>query len=340
MERKLASIQVISDLAPIHGADKIEVATILGWKCVVKKGEFEVGDLCVYFEIDSILPEIQQFEFLREHKIRVKTVRLRGQISQGLALSFDTLGLVGSFKEGDDVTSFLNVKKYEPAISSPGMCLGSKEQRGGLPWFVPKTDEIRIQSCPSLLNEIKGVRSYASVKLDGTSFSAYYNKNLDIPFGVCSRNLNLGDDGSNVYWRMAKKYNLEEKMASLDKNLVIQGELCGPGIQGNKLGLKDHSLFFFNVIFIEDGIHGGLDEIQEVCGHWLGGLETVPIEDVFTFNYTIEDLLEEAKGIYPITGYPREGLVIRPVQHVPSDRLHMNPLSFKVINNDFLLKEK
>lgn len=340
MERKLASVQKIADLAPIPGADRIEVATVLGWKCVVKKGEFEVGDPCVYFEIDSVLPEIEPFEFLRDRKFRVKTMKLRGQISQGLAIPLDTLSLNGSFVEGDDVTSLLGVTKYDPVISTPGMNLGSKVQRGGLPWFVPKTDEIRIQSCPSLLHEIKGLKAYMSVKLDGTSFSAYYNKNLDTPFGVCSRNLNLGDDGANVYWRVAKKYNLEEKLFELDRNVVVQGELCGPGIQGNKLGLEDHELYLFNFIYLDEGVWAGLYELQTISHEWLK-IPTVPIDEIVDqFNYTLDDLLEEAKGSYPKTGHPREGLVIRPVQYTPSDRLHLNPLSFKVINNDFLLKEK
>jgi RNA ligase (TIGR02306 family) len=90
--RKLASIQKIVDIRPIDGADKIEVAQVLGWEVVVaKKDEFKVGDLVIYIEIDSIVPDKSEFDFLRDRKFRVRTIKLRKQVSQGLILPLSIL---------------------------------------------------------------------------------------------------------------------------------------------------------------------------------------------------------------------------------------------------------
>ena len=139
MERALATIQRISKIEPIEGADAIECATILGWHLVVKKLEFGVGDLCVFCEVDSLLPEKPEFEFLRKNcfidredmrGFRIRTVKLRSQISQGICFPLSILdnadrGVeihatgIKSFvwKEGDDVTELLGIKKWEPRIS-------------------------------------------------------------------------------------------------------------------------------------------------------------------------------------------------------------------------------
>ena len=105
----LASIQKVIKLTPIEGADKIETATILGWEIVVKKDEYKVGELCSYIQIDTIVPEMPEYEFLRSRKFRVRTIKLRSQISQGLIVPLPN----GNWKEGDDVTEILGVKKFE-----------------------------------------------------------------------------------------------------------------------------------------------------------------------------------------------------------------------------------
>lgn len=104
MERKLASIQIISDLKPIEGADKIEVATCLGWQCVVKKGEFKIGDKCIYWEIDSIVDSTNPiFEFMKERKFRVKTQKFLKTLSQGLLMPLSVLKHYGKiiYKNGE-----------------------------------------------------------------------------------------------------------------------------------------------------------------------------------------------------------------------------------------------
>src|ERR1044072_7944769 len=207
MERKLASIQRIKHLRQIEGADNIECATILGWECVVKKGEFKQGDLCVFFEIDSVLPDEKLFEFMRPRGFRVKTVRLRGQISQGLALPIACFSLQ-SDQEGDDLTAFLGIKKYEPPVTMHMDAAGMK------PWpsFLHKTDQPRMQLITNLpeflrLMPLSGWR--VTEKLDGMS-ATYYLK--DDRLGVCSRNAEWEEKEGNIYWEISKKYDLERKI--------------------------------------------------------------------------------------------------------------------------------
>ena len=112
--RKLASIREIKEIRPVENADAIEVTIVDGWECVVKKSEnFKVGDKIVYIEIDSIVPERPEFEFLRERKFRVRTIKLRKQISQGLVLPLSILPQ-GRYELEDDVTEVLGIKKYDP----------------------------------------------------------------------------------------------------------------------------------------------------------------------------------------------------------------------------------
>lgn len=322
MERKLASIQTIAALEPIENADLIEKAQVLGWTVVVKKGEFAVGDRCVFFEVDSVLPDTEWAAFLGEHK-RLKTRRMRGVLSQGLALPTEPLGLYLPCV-GEDVTEILGVTKYElPETADPTL----------LPWpsRVPKTEEVRIQSFPSLLDELRGLPYRATVKCDGTSFTAFHDGTELI---VCSRNYRVV---SGPHWEVAKRLKLEEKLQEFPMT-ALQGELVGPGIQKNRLGLKQPTVLFFNAYNILQGTHlddYGLHVICEALG-----LETVP--DAFfgdNFQYSLEELLELAKGNYAGTTNRREGVVIR------AHRQHYSPtlqgrLSFKVLNNDFLLKDE
>ncbi|HIE27970.1 TPA: hypothetical protein EYP66_11855 [Candidatus Poribacteria bacterium] len=163
MDRALAHIERIRSIEPIEGADRIEKSTILGWEVVIRKEEFKVGDLVVYIEIDSILPEREEFEFLRDRKFRIKTVRLRGQVSQGIAFPLSILPDGIQIEEGLDVTEALNIHKYEPPI--PAQLSGVV--KGAFPSFIPKTDETRIQSVPDVLVRHKGKVFFISEKLDG-----------------------------------------------------------------------------------------------------------------------------------------------------------------------------
>jgi RNA ligase (TIGR02306 family) len=333
--RKLARIEKIDALNSIEGADKIECASILGWKVVVKKGEFNVGDLCVYFEIDSVLPFKPWSEFLKnkdkpEKPIRLKTIRFRGQLSQGLALPLNIIPNDIELNIGNDVTELLGVEKYEPII--PAQLSGI--QKGAFPGFISKTDELRIQSYPEVIDEFMGKHVIATVKMDGTSFTCY-RRGED--FGVCSRNFELVE-GDSSYWKITKELDIQRKLEEMDVNYAIQGELCGPGIQGNKMGLKKNDLYVFNIYDIDEGIY--LDDFQLVNVCQKMGLKTVPsaFDDIWEWN-TPDELLAFADTITYENGSPAEGVVIRPAEETYSKVLG-GRLSIKAISNKFLEKHK
>lgn len=348
MERKLASIQRVLEIQPIVNAHAIELARINGWQCVVKKGEFMPGSLGVFLEIDSIPPDSDVFRFLwqpkprvnengeplpmrpveRPAKFRIRTMKLRGVLSQGLLLPVKELGLENAC-EGDNVTALLGVEKYEPpAPQSMG------DFRANFPGFIPKTDEMRVQSVPVVLDELHGLPYVATLKYDGTS-STFCIDPRDNQFHACGRNFSLRD-GDNFYWRVARKYGLETVLRSAPHR-AIQGEVCGPGIQKNHLNLKDVSLFVFNIYDFQNARYLSHDEIVEFAAD--NGL--TPVEEVESgdaFAHTLESLLALAEGKYPNTGNEREGIVIRSRQEVRSEIL-AGRLSFKAISNRFLLKE-
>jgi len=358
----LASIQKIISLSPIKDADRIETAKVLGWDCIVRKGEFKEGDLCIYIEIDSLIPREDWSEFLfknEKDKYRLRTMKMKGQLSQGLVLPLqidpiscedwdinlqtgiakagNTGSYIKTFNIGDDVTNNLGITKYEKQI--PIALAG--QIKGDFPSFIPKTDEVRIQSELKLLEDLKGKPYYITTKLDGTS-ATYYKLNGE--FEVCSRNLRIknpeqatyhdkseeGVKSENVYWKMAKKYKIEEW---LPDGYAIQGEICGPGIQKNPLKLSDQELFIFNVFNIKEGkYYFPSDDVYIDDATVNVGLKLVPLATDFgsEFNYSLEELLEKAKGKYP-NGGNKEGIVVRSMDQL---------ISFKVVNNDYLLKDE
>jgi len=337
MERKLASIRVIEDLQPIEGADRIEVATIDGWRVVVRKGEFTIGDMCVYFEIDSILPERPEFEFMRDRHFRVRTIKLKKQISQGIAFPLTILPHYMNYylhnegiTIGDDVTEFLGIKEYEPTISA---CL-SGIVKGNFPDFLIKTDEERVQNLKYLLEWCQDMRLYVSEKLDGTSMTCYLK---DGEFGVCSRRLDLKESENNLYWKIARRENIEEKLRKYaGDNIAIQGELIGSGIQGNKYGFKpdEYAYKIFNVFSIKVGEFLNCYYMEKFCSEC--GLYIVPIlEYDFYLNHTIDELLIYADGQSVIGNTIREGLVFRAFQETYHPKV--GRVSFKAVSNQFLL---
>ncbi len=330
MERKLVSIQLVDGVAPIEGADQIEQARVMGWTVVIKKGELRPGDKCVFFEIDSILPDGAPWaEFMRPRGFRVKTIKLRGVLSQGLALPVDILG--GDVPEvGIDIRDRLGVKKYE--IAMPEV----RELEGAFPARVPKTDEIRLQSALGVLDEIRGKEFYIATKMDGSSATFY--RDIEGTFTVASRNWAL-KPGTNQWWTVAEKYGLAEK---LPPGFAVQGEVCGPGIQKNRLSLDSLDVFMFNVYDVKAGKYLEYQAFVDFCKEH--GLKTVPIERVIRgdealqFEHTLDGWLEAARGLYVGTKNRKEGIVIRPLVEAQSATLG-GRLSFKVINNDFLLKD-
>jgi RNA ligase (TIGR02306 family) len=342
MERKLASIRKISDIQPIEGADMIELVIVDGWKVVVAKNVgHKVGDLVIYCEIDSFLPIREEFEFLRKSSykkmvdgtegFRLRTIRLKNQVSQGLVLPISVLNptdtniYVEPF-EGLDVTEMLEIVKYEPPI--PAELAG--KVKGLFPSFLRKTDEERIQN---LTLEYEGwknsdKRFYVTEKLDGSSATFYFKDGV---FGVCSRNLELLETEGNTFWKVARQLKLEEWLSSQETNYSIQGELIGEGLQGNPYKIKGQTVGFFNAFNIDTQEYLGLEEFESLISSM--GLKSVPILDrEFTLPDTIDELLKYADSKSVLnSNFDREGVVIRSV-----DR----KISFKVISNKFLLNEK
>lgn len=330
-----ATIQKIIGIEPIKGADRIELASILGWKCVVSKSDnFKVGDKVVFIEVDSVVPDRPEFEFMKDRNFRVRSMKLRGQLSQGLILSIypwlDNLYINPDYDcIGIDVSEFLGVTHYEKPI--PAHLMG--QIRGSFPThLVPKTDEIRIQSEPDLIEEIKSKPVYITTKCDGTS--ATYVSHMG-EFYICSRNNIMKDNGenkTNVYVQMAHKYDLQPKMQAYDHPLAIQGEICGPGIQGNPMGLKELQLFVFNIYDIDARKYLDYEDFVRKAKDF--DLQTVPIDliDVFLDDFTLERYLELATGLYVGTKNQREGIVIRPMVETGSYVLR-GRLSFKCLNN-------
>ena len=343
MARKLASVQRIVSVDPIEGADRIEIATVLGWRCVVKKGEVAPGDLCVYFEIDSFLPVDERFEFLRKGSyrnsellgegFRLRTQRFRGELSQGLVLPLSILPAApaGGYAEGDDVTEALGVRKWEiPETVTQGGTITAD-----FPLAVPRTDETRVQAEPALIAEFAGRPYYITTKMDGTSVTMC---RLGGEFKVCGHNYEYADDGKCPFWRFAHEHDLERRLADLGlDDIAIQGEFCGSGIQKNPLQLREPQWYVFTVYDAASARRYGLDGMLELCGRL--GLATAPVEERgASFPYkTVDELLERAKGRYE-SGQRKEGIVVRPVEPVENALLH-GSLSMKVINNEYLLKQ-
>jgi RNA ligase (TIGR02306 family) len=326
--RQLASIQRIKALEPIENADAIVKATVLGWQLVVKKGEFEVGDLCVYCEIDSLMPDRPEFEFLRPRNMRIRTMRLRGQVSQGICFPLFILPENAPNTEGSDVTELLGITKYEPPM--PANLLGMA--KGFFPSFIPKTDETRVQNLQEILDKYAGTTCFVTEKLDGSSVTYYYRNG---EFGVCSRNLELLETEGNSYWMFARAHNIEEKLKILGKNYALQGEIIGEGIQGNKCKIRGQMVYFFNVFDIDAYKYLDFEAYKTFLTQL--DLQTVPIlETDYVLSNDIPTLVAKAVGKSVLKNdVHREGIVIRPLLEL---RDIEGRVSFKSINPDFLLK--
>lgn len=342
--RKLATIRKIDALTPIEGADKIEVASVGGWKVVAQKGLYKVGDLAVYFEIDSWIPE-EVAPFLvkgKEARVfegvkgeRLKTIKLRGQLSQGLLMPrYAVLDKIGEIYEGMDVTELLGIKKWEKAI--PAQLAG--QMKGNFPTLIPKTDQERAQNLVKEITQaIEAEQAFeVTEKLEGSSMTCYLIKG---EFGVCSRNMDLKETEGNSFWATARKEDIEAKMRAVDEHwdFAIQGELIGPGIQGNIYSLKDCEFRVFDVYNIQSG--GYLDPADRRALIDRMGLKHVPVlaaraklKDTLGIT-DVDGVLKfaEGKSVMGTIGCEREGVVFKEVN---------GGMSFKGISNKYLLGEK
>jgi len=355
MTRKLASIKPITHIKPIPDADAIECAIVDGgWPVVVKKGEYKPGDVAVYLEIDSWVPhELAPFlskgqeprEYNGVRGERLRTVKLRGQVSQGLLLPFTAqfaikLGAPAGAKftdyVGQDVTEMLGVQKWEPPI--PAQLQG--QMKGPFPHFVPKTDQERCQNLRAeIFEDHRGELYEVTVKLDGSSTTIYVK---DGEVGVCSRNIDLYETEGNSFWKVAREQNIIEPLLEFCKEnkveLALQGELIGEGIQGNPEQLKGQRFYLFDIYNITEGCYITSNErlgILYILNYEGADVEHVPVLDprfdVTGAFYTVDDIVNFAEGTSLNPQTKREGVVFK---SLTSD------FTFKAISNSYLLKHK
>jgi len=332
---KLATIRKIDNILPIPGADAIECAVVGGWKVVVKKGEYQAGDLGIYCEIDSWIPhalapflskgkEPRVFEGVEGERLR--TVKLRGQISQGLLLP--TVGQTPLTGEGDDLTEFLGIKKWEKPI--PAQLAG--QIRGNFPTVIPKTDQERVQNLVQEIALAQGDEFEVTEKLEGSSMTCYL---IGDEFGVCSRNLDLRETEGNSFWATARAEDIEAKMRGLRvkstfTDFAVQGELIGPGIQGNIYNLSKCEFRVFDVYDIQSGEY--LNPFSRNLMVGMMDLRHVPVLDAeFVLNTDVDGLLNMAESKSELADVQREGLVFKQ---------NDGGFSFKAISNAYLIKER
>jgi RNA ligase (TIGR02306 family) len=329
-ERKLASVRKIDNITTIENADAIMCAHIGGWKVVVKKGDFNIGDLVVYFEIDSWIPhELAPFlskgkdprEFNGVKGERLRTIKLRGQLSQGLLLP-----LQSEEREGTDLTDALNIQKWEMPMSAQlaGMAKGS------FPSFIRKTDQERIQNLSNEFQEwkYKGLAFEVTEKCEGSSMTVYLNNG---EFGVCSRNLDLKETEGNTFWQVAREVDLETKLRDFGVNLALQGELIGPGIQGNIYNLAKPEFRLFDIFNIDTQEYATMSDRSRIASA-LRVKEAPFIEVVCLFGFIdIDHMLCYAEDKSKLYDTEREGIVLKCLED-PS-------ISFKAISNTYLMGE-
>ena len=344
--RHLATVQEVTGLHPIEGKDRIVLADVLGWHVIVKSDEFNVGDQCVYIEIDSVLPPKPEFEFLAKKDYRIKTMKMGGVVSQGICFPMSILP-EGLYHVGGDVTELLGVTQYEPdrddyqpsdsKKTKRKLTLCDKLQRKfrkdktAFPTnYIHKTDETRIQSAPFLLDSTEPW--VVTEKVDGSSGTFLLIKHgLSYEFIVCSRNRRIPKDDCSIYWEVAKKYRLKDVLTSLigkRKWIAIQGECIGPRIQGNKYGVNEAKFYAFNLI----DYSGRKNSVQarDILG--TRGIDFVPIIDPkFVLPKTVDEMMEYSTGQSVIGDTLREGVVVRSQD---------GKQSFKAVSPEFLLKYK
>jgi RNA ligase (TIGR02306 family) len=350
MDRKLASIQAIESLTPIQDADSIVLAKMvdLGWQVVVRKDQFRAGDKVIYTEIDSLLPELPEYEFLRKccykkdlKGFRIRTSKLRGVISYGLCLP--VLGSLKDLPTGSDVTEALGVRKWEPPM--PAQLRG--KIRGPMKRLcVPHTDETRVQTIPHVLKRHEGETFQITEKCDGTSMSVYLDPETGMH--VCSRNVDLAPDfnhkfNGTAYWDYAIKHNLEEILKQLGNTIALQGELIGPNIAGEKKNgykLIDYQYRVFNMWDTKNHVYIEHDTMLDTCQTFgLGKDFLVPQLGEIILDHTVDDIINMADGKSLINPeVSREGIVLRAIPEQTD--INLGRLSFKGISGQYLIESR
>jgi RNA ligase (TIGR02306 family) len=339
-ERMMAWIAKINEVAPIPNADSIEAYRVGGWWVVDKKDAYKINDLVVYVSIDSWVPhavapflskgqEPREFNGVKGERLR--TVKLRGQVSQGLLLPIET-AFPGSDRRfwwsqvNVDISERLGIQKWEAPI--PAQLAGDVE--GVFPTVVPKTDQERIQNLTEELKTWQGNSAFTwevTEKLDGSSMTVFVHGDRE---GVCSRNWALKETAGNTLWAVARREQLIEKIRQTGRNLALQGELIGEGIQGNAYNVKGQDFRLFDIYDIDRGEYlGPLERRVFADTH---GIKHVPVlATEMVIEEWVTGLLTMADGVSALNSKTnREGLVFK-------CNTFGGP-SFKAISNRWLIK--
>ena len=397
--RQLAYVVLIDGIEPIPGYDRVEHAIVGGWRVIVQKDQFKVGDPAIYFEIDSRVPSDKEcFAFLEKRNYKVKTLKMCKTISQGLLMHASDFGwTIGNVEpetpyimddehiphyvndesrfltqklgvtyadEEDNSRKAPSVDKYKKMemrhrklFKNPVIhwfmrykfgrkvmffFFGKKkDKKNGWPSWVSKTDEERVQNMPWILEDSGDW--VATEKIDGTSttFTMKRGKFGKKNFYVCSRNVCFGEEDkpcyydTNVYWEMAKKYNIFEVLSKMlekyphEEWITIQGETYGEGVQRRDYSLTGHDFAAFNLIFSSKGRVGTL-EMSKILAEY--DVPCVPVlETCMKINQfeNVDAILAYADGNSVKDDKPREGIVFRSTDGTKS---------FKAVSNSFLLK--
>ena len=364
VQRKLASIKRIDSISSIVNADNLECAKVGGWNVVIPKNTYTEGELIAFIEIDSFVPNAvapfltkqgnEPKEYLGIKGERIRTIKLRGVISQGLIIKapegafYDQeTGLIQEYKEGLDLTAFYGIKKWE----SEDISEKNPEAKGLFPCFIPKTDQERIQNLTEKLEEWKAqnLRWEVTEKLDGTSCTVYYK---DGKIGVCSRNLELkyNEEALGVYWGTVKQYNIDKALEAYcklyDKEIAIQGEIIGQKVQGNPYMLDTRKFFMFSAYYIKSQEY--LNPVDArvlhftLKGEYNASMDYAPLVEYFMgqkvptdlSSFSVQDLIESSQGVSRVN--PEAPHNILKEGHVFKSLTTQD--SFKVISSSWLLQ--
>lgn len=304
-------IKRITDIKPIEGADSIQCAYLQDWPCVVRKGDFKVGDRVVYYPEDSIMPEatLQRMGLVGKlagsTKNRIKAIKLRGQLSIGL-IEHVHAASASAWEDGVDISDALGIIRWEQPL--PESLRGIA--KGHPPFFV-KYDIDNLRGLKGLFNRYD--YCFAECKLHGCSSSFAYNSILG--FSVSSRNITLERDEGNLYWKMALKYNLEEITKEIyglmglteSECITVHGEIVGKGVQDLTYGLESPELFVFDIR--RNNRYLDYDTRNELINKF--GLRSTP---KLGEGFAGEPIFSLANGMETISGqslHIREGIVVR-----------------------------
>ncbi len=363
--RKLVTIRRMEKIYPIPKADRLELGTVGGWSVIIKKGEIKEDDLFVFFEIDSFLPADPLYDFLGrttthqgQEGYRIRTMKMRGAISQGLALPMDMFYKYKEeiqFIEGEDITDIVNVIKYDIDLvrggpKTPGSNPG--RPKGSFPSFIPKTDQERIQNLGHYFTQHEDTEFEETIKLDGSSMTCYkavlatgfqqllikLTFGLYIPkphFGVCSRNLELkrptDTDKQSNFWNTALIANLEN---DLPVGFAVQGEVIAPNIQSNYEKVTKAEFYIFNVYSISASSYLLPDAARKWVAKYLPKATYIPVIEpkiaILKEYPSFDSMQTRVSGPSLNPGVKAEGRVYKAVD---------GSCSFKCISNEYLLQK-